>query len=49
MDTCKYHKITKIDKITKVVENWGLKGPALFFVCLLYQLLNDAQKDTKKF
>jgi len=32
-----------------VVGNRGLKGPAIFFVCLLYQLLNDAQKDTKKF
>ena len=26
-----------------VVGNWGLRGPALFFVCLFYQLLNDAQ------
>ena len=28
---------------TWVVGNWGLRGPALFFVCLFYQLLNDAQ------
>ena len=26
-----------------VVGNWGLRGPAHFFVCLFYQLLNDAQ------
>ena len=35
-----------ITETEQVVGNWGLKGPALFFVCLLYQLLNDAQKDT---
>jgi len=27
-----------------VEGNWGLRDPALFFVCLLYHLLNDAQK-----
>ena len=26
-----------------VDRNWGLRGPALFFVCLFHQLLNDAQ------
>jgi len=26
-----------------IVGNWGLRGPALFFVCLFYQVLNDAQ------
>jgi len=33
----------KLKYTTVVVGNWGLRGPALFFVCLLYHLLNDAQ------
>jgi len=28
----------------EVGRNWGLRGPALFFVCLFYQLLNDVHK-----
>ena len=42
--TTDYDKTVLLWHNTTVVGNWGLRGPALFFVCLFYQLLNDAQK-----